>query len=95
METCHILEIFCEWYARFWHKGAVADERKVCIPRAMVFKLEKRRRGGSKGKVRFGGRVGFEGLQILDARLYCDWSLLELILIRSRDEREVLGHRVW
>jgi hypothetical protein len=95
METRHILvtsyddgthEIFCEWYAHFWPKNSAGDERKVSIPRAMVFKLGAAEGDGSQGQ------VGFEGLQIVDARLYYDRSLLLPLLVRSKQEKEKFGH---
>jgi len=59
----------------------------VSIPRAMVFTLGKAEGDGS-GSV---DGVGFEGLQIVDARLYYDRSLLVPVLKRSEQEKEKFG----
>lgn len=95
METRHALvitrpdgthEIFCEWYAHFWPKGR-GEEGKISIPRAMVFTLGKAEGDGSES----GEKVGFEGLQILDVRLFYDRSLLVPVLKRSEGEKVRFG----
>jgi hypothetical protein len=79
-------ELFLEWFAHFWPEGR-GEEGKISIPRAMVFKLGKAEGDGSEGD----SEVGFEGLQILDARLYYDRSLLVSMLKRSEGEKEKFG----
>jgi hypothetical protein len=95
METRHCLvitrpdgthEIFCEWYAHFFLKGK-GEEGKVSIPRAMVFTLGKVEGDGSESV----DGVGFEGLQIVNARLYYGRSLLVPVLRRSEQEKERFG----
>ncbi|TAQ90316.1 hypothetical protein B7494_g1353 [Chlorociboria aeruginascens] len=90
MEGKHILVIakpdgthviYCEWLAHFWLKGHQED---ITIPRSMVFTL-----GRAEGD---GEAIGFEGLQILDVRLYYDRSLLTPYLRRSEQEVEKFGH---
>jgi hypothetical protein len=75
--------IYCEWLAHFWIKGV---EEKVVIPRSMVFTLDK-----AEGVEGYDGQVGFEGLQIKDARLYYDRSMLVPFLRRSEQEKEKFG----
>ncbi|CZR51742.1 uncharacterized protein PAC_01619 [Phialocephala subalpina] len=84
--------IHCEWFAHFWLKH-VKDEngesKKITIPRGMVFELGPAKDDGSERKA--GEDVGFEGLQILSARLYYDRSLLVPYLRRSEQEVEKFG----
>jgi hypothetical protein len=69
--------IFSEWLTQFWLNGR---EDPVKIPRSMVFKI-----GKAEGE---GDVVGFEGLQILDVRLYYDRSLLVSHLKQSAQEKK-------
>jgi hypothetical protein len=78
--------LFLEWFAPFWPKGR-GEEGNISIPMVMVFKLGKAEGDGSEGD----SEVGFEGLQILDARLYYDRSLLVSMLKRSKGEKEKFG----
>jgi hypothetical protein len=90
METQHLLVIsrpddgteviYGEWTAHFWVRGR---EEKVSIPRSMVFTL-----GKAEGE---GEVVGFEGLQIVDVRLYYDRSMLVPFLKKSAQELEKFG----
>jgi len=98
METRHCLvvsrpdgthTIYCEWFAHFWLKDVKeenGEQKKVIIPRGMVFEL-----GPAEGDGSEGGEVGFEGLQIRSARLYYDRSLLVPFLRRSEQEVEKFG----
>ena len=72
--------IYAEWLAHFWLTG---KKDAITIPRSMVFTLEK-----AEGE---GNVIGFKGLQILDARLYYDRSMLVPFLRKSEQKIEKFG----
>ena len=81
--------VYCEWYAHWWLVGKDGrDGEKITIPRSMVFTLGKAEGDGGEAVQQ---EVGFEGLQILDARLYYDRSLLLPHLRKSKQEIEKFG----
>jgi hypothetical protein len=74
----------CETIAQLWLKGA---GEKISVPSSKVFTLGKAEWDGSEGN----GEAGFEGLQILDARLYHDRSVLPQCPRKSEQEVETVG----
>jgi len=77
--------IYGEWRAHFWLKES---GQEIVIPRSMVFTLGKAEGTGAVG---VDEEVGFEGLQILDVRLYYDRTLLTPYIKRSAQEVEKFG----
>ncbi|PQE04759.1 hypothetical protein CJF30_00004541 [Rutstroemia sp. NJR-2017a BBW] len=81
-----IWKIYGEWLAHWWVKGT---GEKITVPRGMVFTLGKAE--GEKVDGEGTEKVGFEGLQIRDVKLWYDRSLLTGIFKRSEQEKEKFG----
>ncbi|RDW77526.1 hypothetical protein BP6252_05579 [Coleophoma cylindrospora] len=83
----HVL--YMELMSHFWLKSR-AGLPPIDIPRSMVFTLGPA--AGEHGEEADQEKgIGFEGLQIVDARLYYDRSLLLPHLVKSKQEVEKFG----